>query len=122
MRRVLKGLGNTFEKIGYHAERAAGRRREDALTHYAREMRYWVAFPAVLVGMIIPVFIAIDRQDFRMLPAIPPAVAAIITAYTALGARTPSRRFGRMLVAILLLGLTITVLALSVQPWWPISP
>lgn len=121
MRRVLRSLGEKFEAIGYYAERAANRRREDFVTRQVRQMRWPVAVLAGLFGIALPIFRAINHLDARMLPAVPPAVAAIAVAYTSLGARTPNRRFGRMLVAVLLLALAMTVVALADQPWWPIS-
>jgi hypothetical protein len=74
-----------------------------------------VAFPAGFFGIAIPVFNAVDDGDFRMLPAVPFGACAIAVAYLALGARTPNRRFGRMLLAVLLLVLTMSL-------WgWPMS-
>src|ERR671930_535075 len=101
MRRVLRNLGNTFETIGYHVERAANRRREDFITRQVRQMRWPLAVMAGLAGVLGPI-IGVFYQNLSLLPALPPGVGAIMVAYTALDARTPNRRFGRMLIAVLL--------------------
>jgi len=76
----------------------------------------------VAVGMVLPLTAAIRFDDPRALPAVPLAAGTIAVAAVALRARTPARRYGRMLLAVLLLALMSAVIILAKQPWWPISP
>src|SRR5262245_8184994 len=120
MCRMFNGLGNAFEILGYHVERAGNRRREDGVTKRVRRMRMWILILAIVLGVILPAYYAIGFRDLRLLPAFPLAAGTIAMAVVAMRARTPAGAYGRMMLALLLLALTMTILILASEAWWPI--
>jgi hypothetical protein len=118
MRRWAKGWGNAFETIGYYVERLNNRRGEDFVTRNVRDMRVPMIILASACGILWPIATFTQFDDPRLLPAIPLSIACISASAVAMGARTPVRKFGRMLFALLLLILMFAAIALS-QTLWP---
>lgn len=103
MGRVFKRLGDAFETIGYHAERYADRRREDPITRNSRRASRYIVALAAIFGIFVPVLYVVQLGSIRMLWAVPISVSTIAVAASVPHARTPNRRVGRMLIALLLL-------------------
>jgi hypothetical protein len=118
MRRWINGWGDAFETIGYHIERLNNRRGEDFATRNVRDMRVPMVILASAFGIAWPILVFTQFDDARLLLATPLSLACIAVAAVAMKARTPARKFGRMLLAFLLLVLMFVALVL-IDTLWP---